>query len=250
MRITQVNFLPKEVRRMTPVPEGNERAVGSLLLRNAKPTSMPDIDFDVADPMEIKDILINRWGDNTVVPISNWNTLQLKSLIKDISKLYNIPFPEVNKVTSKMMAEATPLAKQRHGIKAGVYTPTFEEVKEFSPSLQAFLRNYPDVANHIDALHGQVRSCFTERVVILTDKGQKSIKDIEDGDRIAYYGEDNSIHYNGEYEIYFQGTKEVFEVELEDGTTIELTEDHQVLTQNGYKQVKELTEEDFLYSVV
>jgi intein/homing endonuclease len=42
----------------------------------------------------------------------------------------------------------------------------------------------------------------------------------------------------------------VFEVELEDGTTIELTEDHQVLTQNGYKQVKELTEEDFLYSVV
>ena len=125
----------------------------------ADATDYPDIDFDVADPMEIKDILINRWGDNTVVPISNWNTLQLKSLIKDISKLYNIPFPEVNKVTSKMMSEATPLAKQRHGIKAGVYTPTFEEVKEFSPSLQAFLRNYPDVANHIDALHGQVRSC-------------------------------------------------------------------------------------------
>ena len=125
----------------------------------ADATDYPDIDFDVADPMVIKDVLIGKWGDNTVVPISNWNTLQLKSLIKDISKLYNIPFTEVNKVTGRMMAEATPIAKQKLGMKAGVYTPTFEEVKEYSPTLQAFLSKYPDVANHIDALYGQVRSC-------------------------------------------------------------------------------------------
>jgi hypothetical protein len=210
---------------------------------------MPDIDFDVSDPMAIKDVLIQKWGDNTVVPISNWNTLQLKSLVKDISKLYGIPFADVNKVTGKMIVEATPAAKAAHGIKAGVYTPTFEEVKQYSPTLQEFLKNYPNIATHIDALYGQVRSCFTDRVMILTDKGQKSIKEIEDGDRVAYYGEDNSVHYNGEYEIYFQGTKEVFELELEDGTTIELTEDHKVLTQDGYKQVKDLTQEDFLYSL-
>ena len=52
----------------------------------------PDIDFDVADPMVIKDRMIEKWGKNSVVPISNWNTLQLRSLIKDISKFYNIPF--------------------------------------------------------------------------------------------------------------------------------------------------------------
>ena len=45
----------------------------------------PDIDYDVSDPMEIKEELIQEWGENTVVPISNWNTLQLRSLIKDIS---------------------------------------------------------------------------------------------------------------------------------------------------------------------
>jgi len=119
----------------------------------------PDIDFDVSDAMGIKDILIERWGDNVVAPISNWNTLQLKSLIKDISKLYGIPYTEVNKVTGVMMQEATPLAKKKHGIKAGIYAPTFEEVKEFSTSLQSFLSKYPDVAHHIDALYGQVRSC-------------------------------------------------------------------------------------------
>jgi len=122
-------------------------------------TDYPDIDFDVAEPMVLKDELISRWGDNVVVPISNWNTLQLKSLVKDISKFYGIPYIEANIVTKKMMIEATGPAKEKHDIKSGVYTPTFEEVKEFSPSLQAFLATYPHVAEHIDVLYGQVRSC-------------------------------------------------------------------------------------------
>ena len=119
----------------------------------------PDIDYDVAEPMELKELLVEKWGNDVVAPISNWNTLQLKSLIKDISKLYDIPFQEVNAVTGKMMFEATVAAKQKHGIRAGVYTPTFEEVKEFSSTLRAFLAKYPNVATHVDALYGQVRSC-------------------------------------------------------------------------------------------
>ena len=103
--------------------------------------------------------LIDAWGDDVVVPISNWNTLQLKSLIKDISRLYEIPFSEVNPVTSKMLAEATPLAKARHGIKAGVYTPTLSEVMEFSESLQGFFRKHPKIEKHCRDLAGQVKSC-------------------------------------------------------------------------------------------
>ena len=127
-----------------------------FLRRDAK--DYPDIDYDVSDPMELKEILIEEWGKNTVVPISNFNTLQLRSLVTDISKLYGIPFSEVNLITSKMLSEATPLAKIKHGIKAGVYVPTFEEVMEFSDSLRAFLEKYPHIANHINILYGQVRS--------------------------------------------------------------------------------------------
>jgi len=122
-------------------------------------TDYPDIDYDVSDPMVLKDIMIEQWGDSTVVPISNWNTLQLRSLIKDIAKFYEIPFTEVNAVTGKMMAEATPPAKKKHGIKAGVYTPTFEEVIEFSESLRSFFKKYPHVKEHVEALHGSYRSC-------------------------------------------------------------------------------------------
>ena len=56
------------------------------------------------------------------------------------------------------MNEATPLAKKKHGIRAGVYTPTFEEVCEFSETLQAFFLKYPKVKSHVEGLMGQIRS--------------------------------------------------------------------------------------------
>jgi DNA polymerase-3 subunit alpha len=118
----------------------------------------PDIDYDISRPMELKDKLIELWGEDCVAPISNWNTLQLKSLIKDISKLYGIPFGEVNVVTNAMIKEATPLAKRKHGIKAGLYNPTWQEVLEFSDSLKSFLSKYPHVKTHVKSLVGQVRS--------------------------------------------------------------------------------------------
>ena len=92
------------------------------------------------------------------MPISNFNTMQLRSLIKDISKFYGVPFTEVNPVTGRMVKEATPKAKKKHGIKAGVYVPTFEEVMEYSDTLQRFLNKYPHIKTHVEALVGQVRS--------------------------------------------------------------------------------------------
>jgi DNA polymerase-3 subunit alpha len=127
-----------------------------FIRRNAK--DMPDIDFDVSEPMQIKEMFIKEFGENTVVPISNYNTLKARSLVKDISKLYEIPFSEVNDVTSKMIAEATPICKKIHGIIAGVYDPTWEELKEHSPSLVSYLQKYPHVATHVENLQKQVRS--------------------------------------------------------------------------------------------
>ena len=122
-------------------------------------TDYPDIDYDVSDPMSLKEALIEEWGNDVVVPISNWNTLQLRSLIKDISKFYDIPFTEVNPVTGAMLHEATSLAKKAKGIKTGVYTPTFEEVMKYSESLRRFLTKYPFIKTHVEKLYGQVRSC-------------------------------------------------------------------------------------------
>jgi len=130
-----------------------------FMTKNQKEMGFPDIDYDVSDPMELKEALIEEWGDDKVVPISNWNTLQLKSLLKDISKIQGIPFKEVNMVTNAMMREATPAAKAAKGIMSGLYIPNFEELRQHSPSLQDFFRRYPDVATNVNALYGQIRSC-------------------------------------------------------------------------------------------
>ena len=118
----------------------------------------PDIDYDVSDAFGLKEILAAEWGETTVVPISNFNTLQLRSLIKDIGKFYDVPWLEVNTVTSKMVREAMPKAKQDHDIKSGVYVPTFEEVMKYSESLISFLQKYPHIKTHVEALVGQIRS--------------------------------------------------------------------------------------------
>jgi len=127
-----------------------------FLQKNAK--DYPDIDFDTSDPMALKQMLIDEWGNDSVVPISNWNTLQLRSLIKDLSKLYSVPYQEVNDVTSVMEKEAMVAAKEKHGLTAGKYVPTFEELMEYSESLQGFLTKYPDIKTSIGVLQGQVRS--------------------------------------------------------------------------------------------
>lgn len=140
-----------------------------FLQKNAK--DYPDIDYDTSDPMVLKQMLIQEWGEDSVVPISNWNTLQLRSLVKDLSKLHNIPFQEVNQVTSVMTKEATAPAKERHGITAGMYTPTFEEHLEFSESLQNFLKKYPEVGQSIKALQGQVRSASRHAGGVIVSEG-------------------------------------------------------------------------------
>lgn len=121
----------------------------------------PDIDYDTANNDAVKGAIIDMWGEDNVASISNWNTLQLKSLIKDISKAYKVPYKEVNEVTTVMLIEAVPKIKEELGIKAGVLPapPTFAQVVKHSESFRKFLEKYPDIKDHITNLFRQVRSC-------------------------------------------------------------------------------------------
>jgi hypothetical protein len=121
-------------------------------------TSYPDIDVDFTDNFALKQKLAQLWGEESVIAISNINTLKFRSLIKDVSKFFGVPFDEVNAITKIMLDEAIPKAKAKHEITAGVYDPTYEELIEFSPSLQQFLKKYPDVAENIKTLQGQIKA--------------------------------------------------------------------------------------------
>lgn len=121
----------------------------------------PDIDTDFEDPGQLHEALQKEWGPKyglDVVQVSNYNTFQLKNLVKDLSKLEGIPFQEVNDVTNKVYAEATKPAKLKHDIESGAYNPTLEDALEFSPSFRNFMNRYEQVGKYIEGFSGENRN--------------------------------------------------------------------------------------------
>jgi len=120
-------------------------------------TSWPDIDSDAGD----RDALINAarklYGEDAVIPVSNFNTLKLLSLVKDISKFYGINFQEVNKMTSGLQREVEPMDRDPNEEKS-VYVLTHEACMEHSSKYLAFMSKYPEVKDHIETLFMQNRS--------------------------------------------------------------------------------------------
>ena len=120
-------------------------------------TSWPDIDSDAGD----RDALINAarelYGNEAVIPVSNFNTLKLKSLVKDIAKFYGIDFGEVNKMTGPLQDEVMAQARDENTEKS-VFVLTHQDCMEFSPGYKEFMEKYPKVKDHIETLFMQNRS--------------------------------------------------------------------------------------------
>ena len=208
--------------------------------------SWPDIDTDAGDRDELINAAKELYGDDAVIPVSNFNTLKLKSLVKDIAKFYDIPFDEVNKVTGPLQDQVMQKAMDKNQEKS-VFVLKHEDCMKYSPEYNEFMTTYPEVAEHVDTLFMQNRSCFTKDTHILTDRGYMDIEELNPvSDGIVYIDNEGNQKVNHDYELHYMGKKEVFEIETECGKKIKLTPDHEVMTQDGYKKVCELSESDIL----
>lgn len=118
----------------------------------------PDVDLDSQDRDACIKILRSLFGETEVVPITNYNTLQLKSLVKDISKLYEIPFEEVNAVTRVMEEEARQPILDEIGGDQKLYKFNYKNAMKHSSTLRGFIEKYPHVGDHIDILYKQIKS--------------------------------------------------------------------------------------------
>ena len=114
----------------------------------------PDIDTDVGD----RDLLINlmkdEWGDENIVPISNYNTFKLKSLVKDISRFYGIPFDEVNKALAPVENDVK-RAVFTKGTDKNLFVLLYDDAMNHSKSFRDFIEKYPEVAEPIKVLFKQ-----------------------------------------------------------------------------------------------
>jgi len=147
-----VNFL-LGITQIDPIPAG---LLWSRFLGRHR-VSWPDIDTDAGD----RDILIDAarelFGDDAVIPVSNFNTLKLKSLVKDISKFYGIDFTEVNKMTGPLQDEVMPHAKDENQEKS-VFVLKHEDCMKYSRGYREFMEKYPEVGLHVETLFMENRS--------------------------------------------------------------------------------------------
>ena len=117
----------------------------------------PDIDTDAGD----RDVLINcsrkLFGEESVVPVSNFNTLKLKSLIKDVAKFFGIDFAEVNRMTGPLQDEVMHQAMGDYEEKS-TYVLTHEDCMKYSEKYRKFMDKYPRVRDNVQSLFMESRS--------------------------------------------------------------------------------------------
>lgn len=112
---------------------------------------------DLSDRDKVLDQLRNFFGFENVVPISNYNTMKVKSLVKDVSKFYGIPFEEVN-VATKTVEQDVRRATTKHGDDKNLFVLTYDDALKYSSSFKAFIDKYPSVGESMNVLFKQNRS--------------------------------------------------------------------------------------------
>jgi len=117
----------------------------------------PDIDSDCSNRDELIYAARELFGEDAVIPVSNMNTLKLKSLVKDISKFYGISYEEVNDVLRPLESQVMEQARDDDTEKS-VFVLRHEDCLKYSPEYKQFMDRYPDVEKHISVLFFQNRS--------------------------------------------------------------------------------------------
>jgi len=117
----------------------------------------PDIDLDIGNRDVVIDAARQLFGDDSVVPVSNFNTLKLKSLVKDVSKFYGIPFHEVNAVTGPLEFEVQNKARDPN-MEKSMFVLRHEDCMKYSTRYREFMETYPQVEEKVIDLFMQNRS--------------------------------------------------------------------------------------------
>jgi DNA-directed DNA polymerase III PolC len=117
----------------------------------------PDIDTDVADRDLLIDLMKDKFGEDNIVPISNYNTFKLKSLVKDISRFYGIEFDEVNQALKSADRDVMNATRSR-GDNKSLFTLHFDDTMKYSTPFREFIERHPEIAEPIEVLFKQNKS--------------------------------------------------------------------------------------------
>lgn len=148
----------------------------------SKKKGYPDIDSDFADRDQAVKLLMEFFGEENVIPVSNFSQLQLRSLIKDIARLYSIPFDVINDMTLRIEQETLAVDRTADGFDKGTWVLTFESANTSSPTFQNLLKEYPDFERSLRILFKQMRNVSRHAGgVIITNNSREAMPLIKNG---------------------------------------------------------------------
>jgi DNA polymerase III alpha subunit len=228
---------------------------------------------DFADRDKLIQLLKEKLGELNVLPISNYNGFQLKSLVKDVSRFFHrdendgLSFQDVNKVLTSLDEEV-----RRKVLKQGDDKNLFElkldDCLQHSPAFKQFMDEHPEVLAPLKTLLHENKALgkhaagviiserIPERMPVIKSRGNPQTPWVE-GMHYKHLNELGFIKYDllGLETLriiercvnlilkHFAGKK--LTLTLEDGSSIECFENDKILLSDGtLKRASDLTDED------
>lgn len=117
-------------------------------------TELPDIDVDFQDVDATKDMLRRMFGNDNVACLSSYGTFQIKGLLKDLGRVYDIDHNVINQANKKIEKELRALYV---GQDKSTIVIKLDDIERVSPTFNNLVRDHPHLGNHIKTLYGRNR---------------------------------------------------------------------------------------------
>jgi DNA polymerase-3 subunit alpha len=145
-------------------------------------SGFPDIDSDVSDRDKALELLNQFFGEENVIAVSNFNQLQMRSLIKDLCRLSGVPFAEANIATKQIETETKQVARQEPGFDAAQWFLTYEAADRDSKTFRELLIKYPEFEKMIKVLFKNNRNISRHAGgVIITNNAKENMPIVKSG---------------------------------------------------------------------
>lgn len=203
-----------------------------------RPGASGGIDIDIDLSGEGKEKAFNyfkeKYGDDKVFSVGAYSRLGLSSAVKDLLRLYNVPFKDANKFTKKIDQELS--------WEDNVRTFKNEDLEAYE-----IYKKYKNVLDLVDNFVGKTRQCLPYYQNINTNKGLVNICDLDKQKHfIKFINKKGEIKETNNFNLINNGKKIVYEITTKKGKRIRATKEHLFFTTNGIKKLKDLKCDDEL----
>lgn len=142
---------------------------------------LPDIDVDFQHDRigEVRQDVYDTFGRDHVVPVCAWQRFQVRSSVKEVARVYDVPFDAVNRITKRLDDDKGSLG--------------LVDIRRIDKELDKFAVRYPEVWDHAVRLEGQTKALSVHPAgLVITDRPAEDILPLiraKSGDLVTAWSE-------------------------------------------------------------